>query len=85
MPSYLSLVSWGLLSLGSLSTFATACQQLGGLAYCEAVDSITYTGVGSSGSYKDVTHMDGKTCACNTAPKAYSGVLAPIDEEVRIS
>jgi len=84
MPSYLSLVSWGLLSLGPLSTFATACQQLGGLSYCEAVDSITYTGVGSSGSYKDVTHMDGKTCACNTAPKPYSGVLAPIDEEMSL-
>ena len=54
----------------------------GGNWYCHDVDAITYTGVGSSGSYNRVTDMatDG---TCSSSTQAYSGDMAPFDEEVR--
>jgi hypothetical protein len=51
--------------------------------YCSAVDSISYTNFGSSGTYNQVTDMAGGNC--QSAPKAFSGPLAPLNDEVRTS
>lgn len=48
--------------------------------YCQEVKAITYTGVGSSNSYNKVTSMN--SGGCGSSPQAYSGSLAPLDEEV---
>ena len=50
--------------------------------YCSAVKGITYTDVGGSGSYDQVTNMDDGTGICSSTPKDYSGNIAPLDEEV---
>ena len=47
--------------------------------YCNNVTAITYNNFGSSGQFNRVTNMDG----CQTSPQAYSGSLAPFDDEVR--
>ncbi|KAK2767856.1 target of Sbf [Emmonsiellopsis sp. PD_33] len=76
----------GAVLAASLSTVsAQACaagtaQQIGGNWYCSAVDSITYTNFGSSGTYNEVTSMGGGSCSSKA--KEYSGPLAPLNEEV---
>ncbi|PGG98570.1 hypothetical protein AJ79_08823 [Helicocarpus griseus UAMH5409] len=76
----------GAVLAASISTAsAQACaagtaQQIGGNWYCSAVNSITYTNFGSSGTYNEVTGMTGG--ACTSQPKEYSGPLAPLNEEV---
>lgn len=73
----------------SISTVsAQACaegsaHQLGGNWYCSAVNSIAYTNFGGSGSYDEITGMDGGKCT--STKKNYSGPLAPLDGEVRAS
>lgn len=52
--------------------------------YCSKVDAITYTGVGGSGSYNQVTNMDSSSGSCSSTPFAYSGSLSPLDQEVRV-
>lgn len=48
--------------------------------YCQAVDSISYTNFGSSGTYNQITDMtDGN---CQSEPKEFSGPLAPLNDEV---
>ncbi|KAF1810645.1 hypothetical protein P152DRAFT_366171, partial [Eremomyces bilateralis CBS 781.70] len=49
--------------------------------YCQAVKSIKYSGVGTSGSYPDVVGMD-SSGNCEKNDKAFSGPLAPFDEEL---
>lgn len=49
--------------------------------YCQAVNAIQYTNVGSAGTYKDVTNM-GADGTCTMQDKSYSGPIAPLDEEV---
>ncbi|KAH0544211.1 hypothetical protein FGG08_001656 [Glutinoglossum americanum] len=61
---------------------AGSSQQIGGNYYCKAVSAITYTGVGSSGSYNAVTSMDPTTGQCASTPRSYSGQLAPLCDEV---
>ena len=56
----------------------------GGNWYCQEVEAITYTGIGSSGSYNKITNM-GSDGTCSSTPQAFSGSLAPLDEEVRTS
>jgi hypothetical protein len=51
--------------------------------YCEAVQLISYAGLDTSGSYKAVSNMDTSTGDCTFESKAYSGSIAPFDEEVR--
>lgn len=51
--------------------------------YCQKVDAITYTGVGGSGSYNQITNMDSGSGSCSSSPKGYSGSMSPLDEEVR--
>ena len=54
----------------------------GGNFYCQPVKAITYSGVGHTGSYNKVTSMTGGQCS--QEPVAYSGSLAPLDEEVSL-
>lgn len=61
---------------------ATGATEIGGNWYCQAVSAITYTGLGGTGSYNKVTDMDSTSGACASESQAYSGSLAPLDEEV---
>jgi hypothetical protein len=54
----------------------------GGNWYCQAVSHIKYQGLNIPGSYKAVSNMD-STGACSYSTQAYSGAIAPFDEEVR--
>ncbi|KAI9811363.1 MAG: target of Sbf [Pycnora praestabilis] len=55
--------------------------EIAGNYYCSEVTAITYKNVGGSGSYQATTNMadDG---TCSQASTAYSGPMAPMDEEV---
>ena len=63
---------------------AAGSKQIGGNWYCQAVDAVRYTNVGTSGSYDRVIDMkpDG---TCVTESHAFSGPLSPLNEEVRSS
>ncbi|KAI9668975.1 MAG: target of Sbf [Trizodia sp. TS-e1964] len=50
--------------------------------YCSAVQAITYTGLGGSGSFNALTNMDSLTGKCQTTPQSYSGGMAPLNGEV---
>ncbi|GAM82424.1 hypothetical protein ANO11243_004030 [Dothideomycetidae sp. 11243] len=63
---------------------AQACVQSGGNWYCNQVNTVAYTNFGSSGSYNGITAMDETTGQCSFAPVAYSGSMAPFDEELSI-
>lgn len=52
--------------------------------YCEAVQLISYAGLDTSGSYKAVSNMDTSTGDCTFESKAYSGSIAPFDEELSV-
>lgn len=60
-----------------------------GNSYCQEATGITYSGVGGTGSYNQVTDMyspdvmspDG---TCTSSPFGYSGTMSPLDEEVRV-
>ena len=56
------------------------CRELEGNWYCNNVSAITYNNFGTSGTYDQVTDMNG----CKTKTVAYSGPLAPLDEEVTV-
>lgn len=53
-----------------------------GQPFCKAVDRITYTNFGTSGSYNRVVSMDVAAGTCMSEPFSFSGSLAPLDEEV---
>lgn len=84
MRSFADLLSVGLVVLGAFAgnAVAEACKTINSIAYCRAVDHITYSGIADSGSYDDVVAMDGKSCACDTKPQEYSGVLEPLGGQV---
>ncbi|EGC47378.1 conserved hypothetical protein [Histoplasma capsulatum var. duboisii H88] len=81
-----SKLAIGAVLAASISTVSSqACDPgtahlLGGNWYCSAVQAITYTNVGSSGTYNEIVSMNGGSCS--SRPKAYSGPLAPLNEEV---
>ncbi len=52
--------------------------------YCAPVKAITYQGVGTSGSYKQVTSMT-EEGQCQFSDKPFSGGMAPLAEEVSFS
>ncbi|KAI7311410.1 hypothetical protein KC367_g2162 [Hortaea werneckii] len=57
----------------------------GGNWYCQAVEALTYTGVGGQGSYNRVTNMNPDAdpgSQCSSESRGYSGNLSPLDEEV---
>jgi hypothetical protein len=55
--------------------------EIDGNWYCQPVDAIQYSNVGTPGSYYQVTNMlsDG---ACTSTPMSFSGPISPLDEEV---
>lgn len=61
---------------------ALGSADVGGNWYCQAVNAITYTNIGHSGSYNQITSMP-DSGACASTPKQYSGTLSPFNEEVR--
>jgi hypothetical protein len=61
---------------------ASGSSNEGGNWYCQPVKGIQYSNVGGSGSYNKVTSMGGG--ACGSQPLAYTGPLAPFDEEVSL-
>jgi hypothetical protein len=52
--------------------------------YCQEVNAISYTGIGSAASYNKVTGMNPSNGQCSSTPFGYSGPLAPLNEEVRV-
>ena len=75
----LALMLLAYFSFGSLAD-GTNCQEVEGNYYCNNVSAITYNNFCASGTYDQVVDMNG----CKTKPVAYSGPLAPLDEEVSI-
>lgn len=65
--------------------YASGCQQIAGNTYCNEVSEVTYQNIGFAGSYNAITGMDSSSCTCSSAVKAFSGPLAPLNEELSIS
>jgi hypothetical protein len=53
----------------------------GGNWYCQATTAIKYSNVGNAGSYNQITAMNSDG-TCSFVPKAFSGPISPLDEEV---
>lgn len=49
-----------------------------------STNGVKYSGVGFSGSYKDVTSMDSSSCSCEQEDHSFSGTFAPLDEELSV-
>ena len=71
------------MAMGPSLVHADGCTSISGMTYCTPVAEITYNNVGFSGTYNDVTNMDTSSCECSSSPYAFSGPLAPFNEEVR--
>lgn len=56
-------------------------KEVNGDWYCQAVDAIVYSNVGTPGQYNQIVEM-GTDGVCQSQPKAFSGSIAPLDEEV---
>lgn len=85
MKQFVTTAATLLLAAGAVADKRDLCSEGttddNGNWYCQAVDAITYSGVGSSGSYNKITAMSGSG-SCSSSPQGYSGTLAPFDEEV---
>lgn len=67
----------------SLAAASSGCQVVNGNTFCKEVKQMMYENiVAESLSYQDVIKMDSNGCKCEKQPKAYSGSLAPLDEQV---
>ena len=62
---------------------AVGSTQIDGNWFCQPVQAIRYSNVGTSGSYKQIVNMtsDG---GCKSALKKFGGPLSPLDEEVEM-
>lgn len=63
---------------------ASSCSEVDGNYYCSEVNAISYSGIGYSGSYSDVTDMDTDSCTCSKSTVSFSGSLSPLDEELSV-
>lgn len=76
-----------ILAFGASSAVADQCASGStldaGNYFCQLVEAIQYSNVGSSGSYNKVTSM-GSDGTCASSAVSYSGSLAPLDEEVSL-
>lgn len=61
---------------------AAGSTDIAGNWYCQAVDTIQYTGFGGSGTYNQITNMNSANGQCSSKSVSYSGSMAPLDEEV---
>jgi hypothetical protein len=81
----LNLVTANAFLLLARNVLADLCakgkQELGGNWFCQPVQAIQYSNVGSSGSYHQITDMNSQTGSCQYQLKQYSGPLAPLNEE----
>ena len=57
------------------------CNNEGGNFFCKAVKALQYEGLDIAGNYKAVTSM-GSNGACDFSDVAFSGPIAPFDEDV---
>ncbi|ODV64329.1 Tos1p ASCRUDRAFT_30144 [Ascoidea rubescens DSM 1968] len=78
-----SFVIASLALLNSLKASA-ACSQVSGNYYCDEASAILYSGVGYSGTYKDVTNMDESSCECSQSSVSFSSDLSPLNEELSV-
>jgi hypothetical protein len=62
----------------------SACQNIGGNYYCGSTNAVTYDNVGFSGTFNSITSMNTDGCTCQSAPQAFSGGLAPMNDEVQL-
>ncbi|KAK9323436.1 putative TOS1-like glycosyl hydrolase-domain-containing protein [Lipomyces orientalis] len=69
-------------ALGASLAAASACTEINGNYYCDAVKAVAYENIGFSGSYDDVTSMD--DCSCSMSSTSFSGSLAPMNEDVSL-
>jgi hypothetical protein len=60
----------------------SGCQFIAGNSYCGETNAITYNNVGFKGSYNAITSMNTNGCTCSSTPQAFSGPLAPLNDEV---
>ncbi|CAR28649.1 hypothetical protein ZYGR_0S02830 [Zygosaccharomyces rouxii] len=67
-----------LTAAAALAAFCTSFTEAG------STGGIKYTGVGFSGSYKDVISMDDSSCSCQQEDHSFSGTFAPLDEELSV-
>lgn len=67
---------------GLAAANSAGCGESGGNWYCQPIERVAYTGVGTTGSYQAVTGMDASTGACAMSPQSFSGAMAPLDEDV---
>lgn len=63
---------------------AAGCTFTDGNYYCSQTSKITYQNVGFQGSYQDVVSMDEGLATCQQQPYSFSGLLAPLDEELLV-
>lgn len=54
------------------------------LAAADFTDFIVYSGLGFSGSYKQITSMDENSGTCSSQDKSFSGSLSPLDEDLSV-
>ena len=71
-----------LLAISPLLARADPCVVINGNWYCQSVQAIQYSNVGTSGAYNNIIAMDTSDGNCTTVPKPFSGPLSPLDEEV---
>ncbi|KAK6541112.1 target of Sbf, variant 2 [Orbilia ellipsospora] len=69
----------GAVLMGSLSE---AKQQINNVWYCDPVTQMQYTNVGCSGTYNTPSSMDSTGCSVDFTSVAYSGPLAPLNDEI---
>jgi hypothetical protein len=76
----LATVAIAALSLGAHAQ--SGCQQIAGNYYCGKTSAVAFNNVGFSGFYNQITGMDSTSCTCSSAQKAFSGAIAPLNDEV---
>ena len=54
---------------------------INGKVYCQPIRALQYANITAAGTYQRIVSMNDDG-SCTSAPKAYSGPLAPLDEEV---
>lgn len=72
-------------SLGAVSGdhCAEGSTDYGGNWFCQPVKAIHYSNVGTPGTYQKITGMSNGVCTSET--QLFSGPIAPLDEEVRLT
>lgn len=81
MKSYTVLMLASAAVTQAIQQCSGTAKEEGGNWFCGAVDQILYSNVGHPGTYKAVNHM-GDDGSCTFEDVAFSGPLAPFNEEV---